>query len=171
MNLSYKIHNPFFNIKIHALNFLEISYYRHMNTKLPSYITYEEVMFFDTDIGGVVHNLAYLRMIETCRTKLATEKLGMNLKTMADSGLFPVVIRTEIDYRAPATLGHKLIIKGRLEAMEKVKFWCAFDIYAEGVEKCLITCRQALAMVQMQPHGKPGKPQRLPKEWQDLWGS
>jgi hypothetical protein len=33
--------------------------------------TREEVMFFDTDIGGVVHNLAYLRMIETCRTRLA----------------------------------------------------------------------------------------------------
>ncbi len=89
---------------------------------MPSYTTQEEVMFFDTDIGGVVHNLAYLRMIETCRTKLATEKLGMDLKTMANTGLFPVVLRTEIDYRAPATLGHKLTIKGKLETVEKVKF-------------------------------------------------
>ncbi|MEO6786418.1 MAG: hypothetical protein ABI318_09830 [Chthoniobacteraceae bacterium] len=31
----------------------------------------QQVMFFDTDCAGVVHNLAYLRMIETARTLLA----------------------------------------------------------------------------------------------------
>ena len=31
----------------------------------PSLVTTEEVMFFDTDAGGIVHNLAYLRFIET----------------------------------------------------------------------------------------------------------
>ena len=31
----------------------------------PSIETREEVMFFDTDCGAVVHNIAYLRMIET----------------------------------------------------------------------------------------------------------
>jgi len=136
---------------------------------MPSFITHEEVMFFDTDIGGVVHNLAYLRMIETCRTKLATERLGMDLKDMANTGLFPVVLRTEVDYRIPATLGHKLTIKGRLDSVERVRFWCAFEIYAEGIDKCLITCRQSLAMVQMTNNGKPGKPQRLPKEWREKW--
>lgn len=136
-----------------------------MPEQLPSYESHEEVMFFDTDIGGVVHNIAYLRMIETCRTKLATEEMGMNLKEMADTGLFPVVVRTEIDYRFPATLGHKLTIKGRLESTERVKFWCAFEIYAEGIDRVLVTCRQALAMVQM----PSGRPQRLPKEWRDKW--
>lgn len=41
--------------------------------------TEDEVMFYDTDCGGVVHNLAYLRMIEACRTKLGA-KLGMVTK-------------------------------------------------------------------------------------------
>lgn len=137
--------------------------------KMPSYTTQEEVMFFDTDIGGVVHNLAYLRMIETCRTKLATEELGMNLKDMADNKLFPVVLRTEVDYRMPATLGHKLTIKGRLESVEKVRFWCAFEIYAEGIEKCLVTCRQSLAMVQMGKDRSAARPKRLPQDWRDRW--
>ena len=39
-------------------------------------------MFFDTDLGGVVHNIAYLRFIETARTRLAAQ-LGMELKEMA----------------------------------------------------------------------------------------
>ena len=30
---------------------------------MPSVETEEEIMFFDTDCGGVVHNIAYLRFI------------------------------------------------------------------------------------------------------------
>ncbi len=152
-------------LKIHALKIMVPFYVYGMKSPLPTFTTHEEVMFFDTDIGGVVHNIAYLRMIETCRTKLATEKLGLDLKSMADTGLYPVVVRTEIDYRASATLGHKLTIHGKLESVEKVKFWCSFEIYAEGIEKCLITCRQALAMVQM----PKARPQRLPAEWREKW--
>jgi YbgC/YbaW family acyl-CoA thioester hydrolase len=70
----------------------------------PTIETREEVMFFDTDCGGVVHNLAYLRMIETARTRLAA-LLGMKLREMAQTHLYPVVVRTEIDYKKPAKLG------------------------------------------------------------------
>ena len=48
--------------------------------------TKEEVMFFDTDCGGVVHNTAYLRMIETCRTKLAG-LMGMDLQRISETRL------------------------------------------------------------------------------------
>jgi acyl-CoA thioesterase FadM len=43
----------------------------HADAETPRIETREEVMFFDTDCGGVVHNIAYLRMIETARTRLA----------------------------------------------------------------------------------------------------
>ena len=59
-------------------------------------------MFFDTDCGGVVHNIAYLRFIETARTLLA-EELGMKLVEMAKTQRYPVVVRTEIDYRRAAS--------------------------------------------------------------------
>ena len=81
--------------------------------------TKEEVMFFDTDCGGVVHNIAYLRMIETCRTKLAG-LMGMDLQRMSETQLFPVVFRTEIDYRQPAKLGDFLIIHGHVSEIGKV---------------------------------------------------
>lgn len=126
----------------------------------PAIETREEVMFFDTDIGGVVHNLAYLRMIETARTRLAAV-LGLRLKDMSQTQLYPVVVRTEIDYRKPATLGDELIVRGRLESVERVRFWCAFEMIRAHDELLLITCRQALAMVQM----PQGKPVRLPDDW------
>jgi len=130
----------------------------------PNIETREEVMFFDTDIGGVVHNIAYLRMIETARTRLAA-KMGMKLREMAQTQIYPVVVRTEIDYRKPATLGDELIVSGRLQSMERVRFWVAFEIRRAGEDTLLITCRQSLALVQM----PQGKPLRLPQEWMDTY--
>lgn len=122
--------------------------------------TEEEVMFFDTDCGGVVHNIAYLRMIETCRTKLAG-LMGMDLQRMAETQLFPVVFRTEIDYWQPAKLGDILRIHGHVSEVGKVRFWCNFTVVREGEEQPLITCRQGLAMVQM----PQGRPKRLLLDW------
>ena len=126
----------------------------------PTIETHEEVMFFDTDCGGVVHNIAYLRMVETARTRLAA-KMGMALREMSETQLFPVVVRTEIDYRRPAKLGDALVIRGRLDKVERVRFWCAFAMTRKGQEEVLISCRQQLALVQM----PAGRPVRLPEDW------
>ena len=127
---------------------------------MPSIVTKEEIMFFDTDCGGVVHNIAYLRFIETARTRL-TAKLGIDLKGMSETQLFPVVVRTEIDYRIPAILGDEIRIEGKVEVFERARFWCSFRITRPQNEALLITCRQSLALVQM----PEGRPRRLPKEW------
>jgi YbgC/YbaW family acyl-CoA thioester hydrolase len=130
----------------------------------PSITTREEVMFFDTDCAGVVHNLAYLRMIETARTRLAAQ-LGMSLREMTQTQLFPVVLRTEIDYRKPAVLGDELVVHARLDSVERVRFWCAFEMRRAGDDALLISCRQSLALVQM----PAGKPVRLPEGWMEKY--
>lgn len=134
--------------------------------EIPTIETREEVMFFDTDIGGVVHNLAYLRMIETARTRLAA-RMGMQLREMAQTQVYPVVVRTEIDYRRPATLGDELVIKGWLETVERARFWCAFEMRRQGDDTLLITCRQQLALVQM----PLGRPLRLPTDWKEKYAT
>src|SRR5256885_14533707 len=91
----------------------------------PRIRTEVQVMFFDTDCAAVVHNIAYLRFIEVARTLLAAE-LGLGLATMAETQKYPVVVRTEIDYRRAAKLGDKLLIEGWLDQLERVRFWCAF---------------------------------------------
>ena len=65
----------------------------------PRIRTEVQVMFFDTDCGGVVSNIAYLRFIEIARTLLA-EELGLPLAQMAETKEYPVVVRTEIDSRS-----------------------------------------------------------------------
>ncbi len=117
-------------------------------------------MFFDTDCGGVVHNIAYLRWIETARTRLAGE-MGMQLREMATRQEFPVVVRTEIDYRKPAVLGDHVEVHGSLDTLERVRFWMSFEVRRPADESLLITCRQQLALIQM----PQGKPLRMPAYW------
>jgi YbgC/YbaW family acyl-CoA thioester hydrolase len=119
-----------------------------------------QVMFFDTDCGAVVHNIAYLRFIETARTLLA-EKLGMKLVEMAHTQQYPVVVRTEIDYRRAAKLGDRLHIHGWLEKLERVRFWCGFEIRRPADDTLIAQCRQMLALVQM----PEAKLLRLPDDW------
>jgi YbgC/YbaW family acyl-CoA thioester hydrolase len=136
-----------------------------MSDTAPTLETREEVMFFDTDCGQVVHNIAYLRMIETCRTRLAA-KLGMDLPTMLETNVFPVVTRTEIDYKRPARLGDWLTIRGTLGEVSRARFWCTFEMIRESDGALLVTARQSLALVQM----PEGKPLRLPADWLERWG-
>ncbi len=126
----------------------------------PTIQTEIQVMFFDTDCAAVVHNIAYLRFIEIARTLLA-EQLGMGLADMARTGLYPVVARTEIDYKKPAVLGDRLVIHGRLESVDRSRFWCAFEVRRPADGALIALSRQMLALVQM-----PGpKLMRLPADW------
>ena len=117
-------------------------------------------MFFDTDCAAVVHNIAYLRFIETNRTLLA-QQLGLPLRQMTEEKKYPVVVRTEIDYRRAAGLGDHLVIEGWLNRIERVRFWCAFRITRPVDEAVIATCRQTLALVEM----PSAKLLRLPEEW------
>ena len=117
-------------------------------------------MFFDTDCGGVVSNIAYLRFIEIARTRLA-EELGLHLAEMTQTQQYPVVVRTEIDYRRAARLGDRLVIEGWLDQIDRARFWCAFRMVRPQDETLIAECRQMLALIEM-PHGKL---LRLPESW------
>ncbi len=126
----------------------------------PRVTTDVQVMFFDTDCAGVVHNINYLRFIEVARTILA-EQLGMGLVGMADRGSYPVVVRTEIDYKRPAKLGDKLVVEGRLDSLDRMRFWCAFDVKRPADGALIVQSRQMLCVIQM----PAGRPVALPADW------
>ena len=126
----------------------------------PRIRTEVQVMFFDTDAAAVVHNIAYLRFIEVARTLLA-EQLGLQLVQMGEEKKYPVVVRTEIDYRRAARLGDRLVIEGWLDRVERVRFWCAFRITRPADDTLIAESRQSLAIVEM----PSAKLLRLPDEW------
>src|ERR1700733_11271226 len=101
-----------------------------------------EVYYFDTDAGGVVHNIAYLRMVEIARSQLAAQ-LGWTLEEMNRTGLVAVVARTEIDYLKPARLGDKLLVTAELIRLEKIRSFMSFEITsAEKPEVIFVRCVQ-----------------------------
>jgi YbgC/YbaW family acyl-CoA thioester hydrolase len=130
--------------------------------KRPHIQTEVQVMFFDTDCGGVVSNIAYLRFIEIARTLLA-EELGLTLAEMAETQRYPVVVHTEIDYRRPAKLGDRLVVEGWLDRLERVRFWCAFRILRPKDSELIAKCRQSLALIEM----PAGTLLRLPESWEN----
>jgi len=118
-------------------------------------------MFFDTDCGGVVSNIAYLRFIEIARTLLA-EELGLALAEMAQTQRYPVVVRTEIDYRQAAKLADRLVVEGWLDRVDRARFSCAFRIIRPKDETLIAECRQTLALIEL----PAGKLLRLPEDWE-----
>src|SRR5438093_8911055 len=131
-----------------------------MNSEQPRIRTEVQVMFFDTDCGGVVSNIAYLRFIEIARTLLA-EKLGLALAEMAETQRYPVVVRTEITYCRGARLSDRLVIEGWLDHVERARFWCAFRITRTQDNTLIAECRQMLALIEM----PTGKLLRVPEHW------
>src|SRR5215470_2215111 len=126
----------------------------------PRIRTNVQVMFFDTDCGGLVSNIAYLRFVEIARTHLG-EQLGLAVVEMAQKETYPVVVRTEIDYRRAAKLGDRLMIEGWLDRAERARFWCAFRITRPQDNTLIADCRQMLALIEM----PTGKLLRLPDHW------
>jgi YbgC/YbaW family acyl-CoA thioester hydrolase len=131
-----------------------------LNESTPRIRTELQVMFFDTDCAAVVHNIAYLRFIEVARTLLA-EELGLGLAQMAETQKYPVVVRTEIDYRRAAKLGDKLTVEGWLDRLERVRFWCGFKIVRPADDTLIAECRQTLAIIQM----PDARLLRVPDDW------
>ncbi len=122
-------------------------------------------MFYDTDCGGVVSNIAYLRFVEKARSALF-ESLGMTPSEMNESQLFPAVVRTEIDYLFPARLGDKITVSATLVGVEKVRATCSFQLSraeSNGDPKAIAKASQQVVMVQM----PSGRPRRIPEKWLD----
>jgi len=132
---------------------------------IPELVHPVKIYFYDTDAGGVVHNVAYLRMIEQARSELS-EYLGWPLSDMTGDNACPVVGRTEIDYIKPARLGDRLEIHARLVAVEKVRFHLEFEMRRNPGEVVLMRCRQIMIPVNL----ATGKPRPLRSDWREKWG-
>ncbi len=124
------------------------------------------VYFFDTDAGGVAHNLTYLRWIEAVRTDLA-EQLGWGMGEMvAGEHGCPVLTRTEVEYLKPARLGERVRVVSRLGEVGKVRFTVESEVQgAEGQLFC--RAKQELVAVNL----KTGKAIGLREDWVKQHGS
>ena len=80
----------------------------------------KRIFYHDTDCGGVVYYGNYLKYLEEARTEYL-EKKGLDIKKLADSGIWFAVARQEIDYEAPAKYGDMLEIETVISEIKKIK--------------------------------------------------
>ncbi|MEM6823419.1 MAG: thioesterase family protein [Verrucomicrobiota bacterium] len=133
--------------------------------EVPELTVPAKAYFYDTDAGGVVHNVAYLRMIEMARSEFA-EHLGWSLKEMAQPGaVCPVVARTEIDYLKPARMGDQLSIRASLKRIETVRFFIEFAMIRMPEDEVICRAEQTMVPVSL----ATGKPVRLRTDWKEKW--
>lgn len=116
----------------------------------------KKIYYHDTDCGGVVYYANYLKYLEEARTEYLLQK-GIELPKLAEKDIWFVVVRVEIDYKAPARYQDKLFVSARVEEarMATIKFFQ--EIRREDV----LIARATTTLVCV---GKEFKPISLPEE-------
>lgn len=88
----------------------------------------KRIFYHDTDCGGVVYYANYLKYLEEARTLFLEEK-GVKIADAVEKGLWFVVKRQEIDYRAPAFYADELEINTSLKEITPYRLIFACDTF------------------------------------------
>ncbi|WP_347506391.1 tol-pal system-associated acyl-CoA thioesterase [Pseudomonas anguilliseptica] len=76
------------------------------------------VYFEDTDAGGIVYYVNYLKFMERARTERLRD-LGFLQSTLAEEGLLFVVHSAEARYHAPAKLDDELLVSAEVVELNR----------------------------------------------------
>ena len=71
-----------------------------------------KVRDYECDIQGIVNNAVYQNYLEHTRHEFL-EFVGLNFARMHDDGIDAVVIRVEIDYKAPLKSGRPVCLQSK----------------------------------------------------------
>lgn len=72
----------------------------------------------DTDAGGIVYYVNYLKYMERCRTEFL-RSLGYHKPAILDGGLLLVVHTAQISYRRSARLDDQLHVSAQIEKLAR----------------------------------------------------
>ena len=116
-----------------------------------------DIYTFDIDFAGHVSNITYIRWLEIGRIQLLAD-VGFQTHDLLESGLAPLVIRTEIDYRLPLKLGDPVHMSLDLAQLRAASAAIDFRITSNG--RLAAAARQLGIFVRMDT----GKPARITPE-------
>lgn len=93
------------------------------------------VYYEDTDAGGIVYYVNYLKYFERARTELM-RSLGFARAALPAAGCQFVVHSMEVRYRRPALLDDELVAEARLDGAGRARLLFAQRICRAGEELC-----------------------------------
>ena len=122
---------------------------------------------YECDLQGIVNNAVYLNYLEHARHEFLKER-GLDFAALHGEGLDLVVVRIELDYRAPLRSGDRLAVESRLSRPSALRF--AFDqrvlrlpgretaVEGRVIGTCLKGGRPSLPPVLLEKLGLPALP-------------
>lgn len=100
-----------------------------------------EVRFRDCDAMGHVNNAVYLSYLEQARVAFWHRLTG----TSGIPRSF-ILARAEIDFKAPATLGDRVVVALRVEAVGRTSFTLAYDVLKARTREVVASARTVQVM-------------------------
>lgn len=91
----------------------------HASTTAPRFTFPCRVYYEDTDAGGIVYYVNYLKFMERARTE-RLRHLGFSQAQMANENLLFVVHCAQAHYHAPARLDDELIVSVQVQELKRV---------------------------------------------------
>jgi len=95
------------------------------------------IYYEDTDCGGVVYYANYLKYFERARTDYL-EQRGLSVARLLKEGTQFMVVRAEVDYRAPARYGETLEIETRLAECGKASLTFAHVVRDRASQRLVV---------------------------------
>jgi acyl-CoA thioester hydrolase len=86
---------------------------------------------YQIDFAGHVSNIVYVQWMEIGRTRLL-EAVGLPVEHVAESGFFPVLVSTEIDYKVPLYLGDSVRVEIWLSELKRASARVEHRFYKNG---------------------------------------
>jgi len=108
----------------------------------------------DTDAGGIVYYVNYLKFIERSRTELL-RSLGFGKTAILEEGLLLVVQSIEAQYLAPARLDDEIIVSATVKKLAKSYIVFEQQVRRDGQILCVATAKIACVNSQMKPTALP----------------
>lgn len=127
----------------------------------------QRVYIEDTDAGGIVYYVNYLKFMERARTELL-RTLGFDKPAILDEGLLLVVHSAQIDYKSPAYLDDALDITATIERLGKTYVLFRQRVLRAG--DCLAEASVKVACVARSPMRATALPDRFYQSLKEISG-
>lgn len=115
----------------------------------------------DTDAGGIVYYVNYLKYMERARTELLRDK-GFAKPAVMEEGLLLVVASVNVNYRLSARLDDELQVSAKI--IKLARTYILFEQRINRGDDCLTTAEVKVACVDrhsMRPKALPQRVTRL----------
>jgi 4-hydroxybenzoyl-CoA thioesterase len=119
----------------------------------------------DTDAGGIVYYVNYLKFMERARTELL-RTLGYNKPAVLDEDLLLVVHSAQIDYKSPAFLDDALSVTAEIERMGRT--YVLFRQRVMRADQCLADAQVKVACVSRSPMRAAALPEPFYKKLKEI---